>query len=105
MSNVNRTALRYSPDLHEPNTWRLLDNGRGIQARVLLGGYEIVSDVELRWRTRHPRDWPAAVFVAPADSEQTLWITAPAPLGGDLLRRELQLERAPEHVAAAMAGW
>lgn len=105
MPYTTRVVLRYDPGLADVDTWRLTDDGRGIVVRVRLGTGEISSTIDLRWRTREARAWPAAAYVAPADTDRTLWLTAPVQLGGGLLRRELQLERAPDHVGVAMSTW
>jgi hypothetical protein len=101
-SAIRRRVLRYSVDLSEPNSWRLLDAVPGIALRVTIGTAEIAAEVLLRWRCGVA---PKAFFVRPVDAERRLWITAPVEIGGGLLRVELQLERAPEHAVARMGEW
>jgi hypothetical protein len=105
MTPAPRVCLRYNAALDEVDTFRLRDDGRGITLRLKVGGVEYASELELRWRSRLARQWPEAVFFKPVDAEGGCWLTMPATLGGGLLRRELQLERVPEHVSALMFAW
>ena len=103
--DARRAVLRYDAGLSGHDTWRLLDSGRGVAVRVKIERVECASEVELRWKARDAKDWPDAFFCSPVDAEGTLWLTEPVVLGGGLLRRELQLERCPDHASALMLGW
>ena len=102
-AEVKRVCLRYDAGLTQPDTWRLIDSC--VEIRVRINRLECSSKIELRWRVRDSTKWPDAVFTYPVDADGTLWLTAPARLGGGMLLRELQLERAPGHVAAVMMTW
>jgi hypothetical protein len=100
-----RHVLRYDPGLGDVDTWRLLDDGSGIALRLKVGPVECASEIECRWQTRSAAEWPAAVHIQPMDDAGSLWISRSVELGGGILRRELQLEKAPEHAAQVMLTW
>jgi hypothetical protein len=106
---VSRTVLRYDESLAADNTWRLLDSRDGILVNVKIGGVSYSGAVLLRWRILPSevdlRKVGKRTFVAPADSELSLWITQPCVVAEGLLPVELQLERAPERVIAVMENW
>jgi hypothetical protein len=103
---VSRTVLRYDAALEQDNSWRLNESRDGILVKIKIGGVSHSGAVLLRWRIL-PSSAKAAerVFVAPADSELTLWITQSCVVVVGLLPMELQLERAPRDVIDVMEGW
>ena len=99
-----RHILRFSAskaDEMVDNTWRLSKETGGVEVCVILGNIRYQTSVSLRWRLLAK----GSTFVAPADSERTLWITQPVQLTKGLLVVSLQLERAPREVAEAMSAW
>ena len=109
---MSRHVLRYSVDLSVDDTWRLtvVDDGvgppgptapkNGVECRMVIGGTRFDVKIRLRWRILGK-----GVFVAPADTDRTLWITQPAKIADGLVYRELQLERASPLAAQAMSDW
>jgi hypothetical protein len=99
---VTRTVLRYDLNLTQDNSWRLLGSKDGIAVRVRIGSLNHSGEVLLRWKAL-----PSAekVFVAPADSNLTLWITQPCVVAEGLLPMELQLEWAPQEAIDTMEDW
>ena len=108
-SNVTRTVLRYDSALEQDNSWRLNDSKDGILVRVKIGGVSHSGGAFLRWRILSSgvdlQKAAKRVFVAPADSELSIWITQPCVVAEGLLPIELQLERAPEWATEVMEGW
>jgi len=111
---VTRHVLRYSAALAFDDAWRLtvVDDGvgppgpsapkNGIECRILIGRVRYDAKIRLRWRILVKGE---VTFVAPADTDLTLWITQPARIADGLVYRELQLERAPRSAAEVMSDW
>jgi hypothetical protein len=106
---ATRTVLRYDEVLDSDNSWRLLDSQDGILVKVRIGGLNYSGTVYLRWRILPSgvdlQKAARRVFVAPADSELSIWITQPCCVAEGLLPLELQLEHAPAWAIEVMSGW
>jgi hypothetical protein len=98
-----RHVLRFTASTAEllpDNSWRLSKDNKGVEVCLVLGNVRYQLDVELRWRMLCK-----ATFVAPADTDRTLWITQPVALAKGLLVVSLQLERASAEAAKIMSAW
>lgn len=108
-SGAPRTVLQYNSAIGRDNSWALIDSKDGIVVNVKIGGVSYSGAVLLRWRVLPSgvdlKQASKRIFVAPVDSELTLWITQPCVVAEGLLPMELQLERAPENVIDIMEGW
>jgi hypothetical protein len=104
-TETQRVSLKYDAGLTVPDSWRILDDRRGIAVRVRVGAVECSAEIDLRWRSPQSKEWPGAVYFQPYDPEMTTWLTAEADLGGGLLRLALSLEQCPEHVSTILRGW
>lgn len=104
MTETRRHLLKYDALLSKNDTWRLTLSGSdikaGIEVKLTAGGLCHHTEVSLRWRLLVK----GAVFIAPANSDRTTWVTQPVRVL-DLLPLMLQLDGAPDHVIATMSEW
>lgn len=95
-----RLELTHDHSLGAPNTWRLLDDGVAITARVSVGDVpEVAVTVRLRYRATGAAR-PDAFFTR--EVRDGVWVVAVGQHHESLPPLELELVGAPEHTADAL---
>ena len=95
--STSMTPLEYDESLSRRNTWRLNDNGNGIEAWIrVASGPDVWIDTPIRWRHEKTAE---NLFVRPIDED--VWMSEAATLDEKLPRLELVLRGVPARASAA----